>query len=404
MPDIIEQIKENVDAIDKKFDGVNEKFAELENKLKERETFEKTMTEHLESIKTLVKEVQSWKSAGKYEGVCPSAEHAKAIGMAALATFGTPFAKQWLESNDTLIKAMGEGSDPAGGYLVAPEYSATLLGRVSNFGVFRRNTFQIPMGSSKMYIPKRGNGFVVYNPAEGSPLTGSDATLGQTELSAELWGILAIFSKQLEEDAVIVLGEFITREMVRAFAQKEDDVAFNGDGTASYFGVTGLINSLGAAGTVESNQTDKTLKHIDFTNLCGTLPENADAEAKFYMHRTWFFQAMAATDSNGDPIVRDLLIDGVRKPTLMGYPVEITQKMPSVSATSATDVFILLGDLRLGSLLGQRSNVEFARSEDFKFAEVQSAIRTIVRQDIVVYDAGDASDAGAYVGLKLKSA
>ncbi len=404
MPDVVGTIKENVEKIGSKFGDVETKIAELEQKLQDRETFEKTITEHINSVKQLVKEVQAWKVAGTYKGICPSAEHAKSIGMAALAVTGAPFAIKYLEENNTIVKAMGEGTGSAGDYLVAPEYAATILERVADYGVFRRNTFQIPMGSDKLYVPKRGGGFTVYNPSEGNPITSSDASLSQATLDAELWGILAIFSKQLEEDAVIVLGEWITREMVRAFAQAEDNVAFNGDGSSTYFGVTGLRSSLGAAGQVETTNTDKTLKYEDFTTLCGTLPQNADVNAQFYMHRSWYFQAIGAKDSNGDPIARDMFVGDRRRPTILGYPVEITNIMPSVANTSAGDIFCIFGDLRLAALLGQRSGIEFARSEEYKFAEVQTAIRALVRQDIVVHDAGDASDAGAYVGLKLKSA
>ena len=52
--------------------------------------------------------------------------------------------------------------------------------------------------------------------------------------------ILARASSELFEDSAPDLGEFLTSEIGYAFATKEDDCGFNGDGTSTYGGMTGL--------------------------------------------------------------------------------------------------------------------------------------------------------------------
>ena len=396
-----EALKSAVDGV-KTVNGTLEQFKTF---MAEQKTLAENFRLQIESLTAGLKAAHDRVySRGPYRGLCGSHERAAALGMAVMALGGRKDAIDWLAKNTQHVKAMGETTPAAGGYVVAPEYSWDILRNVAEYGAFRANAMVMPMGSSKLLIPKRTGGFIVYNPAEGSPLTGSDPSLGQVELDAELWGILAIISYQLEQDAAPVLGEFIAQEMALAFAQKEDDVAFNGDGTPAYFGVTGLINALGAGGKVASTNTDKTIVFPDSTSLPEALPTWAHRAAKWYMHRAWYFRFINAKDSHGDPIARDILIRGVPAPTIQGYPVVWADVMPTPTATSATNVFALFGDIRRSAILGNRSNVQIDRSEHIRFVEMQTAIRAIIREDIAVYDGGTASAAGGYVGLYLKSA
>lgn len=396
----LDEIREMVKAVADKNDEVDKKFSDLEQNAAEREAFEKTVTEQIEGVKTALKAEQLRLASATWKGFNPSPEHARALGTAAMAMAKKPWAIKAVQKEGALVKAMGESTDSTGGYLADVEYSRTLLERVAQYGAFRANATVMPMGSEKMYIPKRTGGLTVYNPSEGSPITESEATVGQVELDAELWGILVVFSKQLEEDAMIALGEFLAREMVRAFAKKEDTVGFTGDGTATYFGVTGVVEAIGAGGKIENDNTTKTVTFADLVDLMATLPQESDNEdTRFFMHRTWWAKCMNIVDTNDDPIVGTILYEGVPRQALLGYPVVLCNAMPSVSGTSNDDVFLVFGDLRGSAIIGERKGIEFAQSDHVKFAEVQSAMRAIVREDINIWDAGDASDPGGVVGL-----
>lgn len=51
---------------------------------------------------------------------------------------------------------------------------------------------------------------------------------------------MTLISRELEQDQVVGLGDYINRLFARTMTYKEDDTGFNGDGAAGYGGFTGL--------------------------------------------------------------------------------------------------------------------------------------------------------------------
>ncbi len=81
-------------------------------------------------------------------------------------------------------------------------------------------------------------------------------------LVAKKFGALTKYSRELAEDAVVNLGDYIAGEVAYAFANKEDDAGFNGDGTSSFNGIVGLKNSVGSAG-IKTQGTGNTFACFD---------------------------------------------------------------------------------------------------------------------------------------------
>jgi HK97 family phage major capsid protein len=100
-------------------------------------------------------------------------------------------------------------------------------------------------------------------------------------------------------------------------------------------------------------------------------------------------------DSSGQPIVKFVTAGGEGRgaplqlggatPLLLGFPVEITEVLPSSTAVSTA--FWCFGSLYMSWMLGQRRGVEIAQSREVYFASDQVAIRGIERIDIVPGDA-----------------
>ena len=108
--------------------------------------------------------------------------------------------------------------------------------------------------------------------------------------------------------------------------------------------------------------------------------------------------ATLQTAAGGNTVV-DLANGGT--PRFLGYPVELVQVMPTTTANS--QVACLFGDLRLGSMLGDRRSLTLALSSDYKFAEDQLAIRGTQRIDINIHDVGSTATAGPIVALTMKA-
>ncbi len=106
--------------------------------------------------------------------------------------------------------------------------------------------------------------------SENASFSASDASFGQQTLTAKKLGVLMVLSKELDQDQVVNLGDYLNRLAARAIAYKEDDTGFNGDGTSGYGNITGLKNAL-QAGSIYQGTAKKfaSMTLDDFYQLIG---------------------------------------------------------------------------------------------------------------------------------------
>jgi HK97 family phage major capsid protein len=148
------------------------------------------------------------------------------------------------------------------------------------------------MGSDSMTIPRRAGGLTAYFPGENGAITESSKSWGQVTLNAKKIAVLTRMSTELSEDAIISIADDLASEMAYAFAQTEDSCGWNGDGTSTYGGITGIrtkmVATLGAgqlAGAVDAASGHDTFAEIDANDLASVmakLPKYAEAGAKWY--------------------------------------------------------------------------------------------------------------------------
>ena len=65
-----------------------------------------------------------------------------------------------------------------------------------------------------------------------------------------------------------------------------------------------------------------------------------------------------------------------------------------------TALSALFGAFDAGCVLGERTGVRLARSDDFAFLDDVTTLKATTRYDFTIHDPGTATAAGAYVGLK----
>ncbi len=316
---------------------------------------------------------------------------------------GDTDAAKWCKENGMSVsRAMSEGIGSAGGFLVPTEMENSIIALRDIAGVFRAKATVRQMGSDVRNFPRRVGGLTAYFSAENAQLVESSATWDNVALSAKKLGILNRLSSELLEDEAAGLGEYMVEEMAWAMADKEDDAGFNGDGTSTYGGITGITKALiGKAGGVAATSTHTTYLTLDGADLARTmaaLPSYAWAGACWYASpyaiATLFGRL---TISTGGVIMTK---DGPR-PMLnyLGFPIIATPKLPSSTSSQAGNVMLLFGDLALSSIMGSRRGVTVARSADVYFEYDSIAIRATERIDIVNANLGDATTPGPIVGL-----
>jgi HK97 family phage major capsid protein len=306
--------------------------------------------------------------------------------------------KEW----GLVTKYQAEGINTAGGFLVPTEFESAVIDLREEFGTFRKYARVVAMASDAMTIPRRTSGVTAYFVGENSSITESQKGWDQVTLSAKKLGCLTRMSTELSEDAAINVADDLAREMAYAFAAKEDEVGWNGDGTSDDGGIQGVrakftggvASWVGAVDQTSGVDTLGELTMVDILKTIGTLPRYAHRSARFYMsQQCWvhFQRLMAALGGNNVDTVT-----GAVSMSFLGYPVVLDQTMPIGGTINDAPIYCF-GDLSLAARMGTRRGLTVKVSEDRYIEYDQIAIQATERFDIVVHDLGDSSVAGPLV-------
>jgi HK97 family phage major capsid protein len=320
--------------------------------------------------------------------------------------------KQWCHDNgiDTRYKAvLKEATNELGGVLVPEEVEQTIIDLREQFGVFRREARDEPMVSDTKVIPRRTGGVTAYfgDEAPASGMTETDKSWDHVRLTAKKLYVLTRYSTEVGEDAIISIGDDLTNEIAYAFASKEDDCGFLGDGTSTYGGITGLINAIAAGSKVTAasgNTAFSTLDLTDFEDMVGKLPTYAEGNAKWYISKAGYAASMMRLiDAAGGNTIATLQ-NGANMREFLGYPVVIAQKMNNtLTAQTSTDGLCYFGDLRQAAAFGNRRGMSILMSEHRYMEFDEIGIRGTERFDLNVHETGTASAAGAIIMLSTPS-
>ncbi len=315
-------------------------------------------------------------------------------GESSLSANGTPFVdaiKAMRQGRFDVVrfqlagKALAEGTDSAGGYLVPVEHSNKLVEMLrARTAVRAAGATIIPMSSDTLQIPSQTGGATAYWVAENAAITASDQTWGQVDLQAKKLAALTKLSAELFEDSDPAVEALVMADLARVLALEEDLKYLRGDGTSNT--PTGLENidgvnvdttTLGAnGGTPDFDTLADMLYNLDASNVpadgrawivhprtVNTLRQIKDGDDKYL----W-----ADPSAPGDP------------PTLWGYPVFTTTAVPidETQGENSDCSTIYLGCWP-EFVIGQRKALELRASDAAgnAFEYDQIFIRAIMRVD-----------------------
>ena len=297
-------------------------------------------------------------------------------------------------------KAQGESTNTAGGFLVPDALANAVAELRTEAGVARAIMQTVPMSSDVTRIARRVSGSTSYFVDEGAAITESQASFDQVTLSTKKIASLVRSSTELVDDAP-AFANFIATEIVFNLGAKLDETAFAGDGTSTYKGILGLKNALlgldGAVTAPTANaDTWAELLVADFTAVIGTLPTRFHTNARWLMSPiAWSLACIRLAAATGLPLEQD------GQKAFLGYPVVLSSQMPA--GTSTTDytglLMLALGDFSKAGMLGVRRDINLFASKGRYLEYDQIAWRATARFDSVWHGLGDASNAGAVVGL-----
>lgn len=357
-------------------------------------------------------QVRNFKQAkvGKFD----RQERAYRFGMWALGCLGNENAKRFCAEQGITIKLHQSSVNTAGGFLVPEEFGTDLIDLRLEYGVFRRNARIEPMTSDTKTVPRRTGGLTAYFVSEGSAGTESTKGWDQVRLVAKDLMVISRMTNQLSEDAVISIGDDLAGEIGYAFALKEDQCGFLGDGTSTYGGIVGVTTALsningtddGGGLVLGSGNTYSELVLGDFHKVVGRTPTYARKGAKWFVSPNFHDSVMQKllTAAGGNTIQN---IQAGGGPVFLGYPVELAEVMPTTEANS--QIAAVFGDLSLAARFGDRQQdmIDFSTQATVGGQSLwernEIGIRGTQRFDIVVHDVGTATIAGPIVGLILAS-
>ena len=384
-------------------DKVQEGFKAAGDRMTELETDTKlAFQEMAKQVNDMTKQLSAYgrsvlvasNRAGTYKGFWENEQQAKEFGNIILSIV------------KGVTKDMGSVTNQTGGVLVPEVIAGQIIQLLGVYGKFRKNAFVFPMGSGKQIVPRVTADLTIYCPEEGKEITRSDVQMDPVGLYAKKLACLAVVNRELEEDAVIGLAEIVGVSITRSLAKKEDEIGFCGDGTAKYFGMTGIVGMLRKFNVdptkipgliVGSGNTYAKLTLDDFQSVIGILPIAADDGAQWYMSKKFYYNVVYPLARAAGVANIFEILSNQKGRYLLGYPVEFVHCMPYVEANS--QICAILGDLKLGCYLGERRSIEIVQSYEVLFGNDQIALRGTERIDVNAFGVSTAPECGAIVGL-----
>ncbi|MGR3311207.1 MAG: phage major capsid protein [Candidatus Brocadiales bacterium] len=277
-------------------------------------------------------------------------------------------------------KALGEGTDSAGGYLVPEEYLGDVKDRITARTIVRRAGATIyPMATDTLNVPKITGGATAYWVGENTQITAGDETFGQLQLVAKLLAAMVKVSNQLLSDTSPSAEAAIRRDIAKVISLAEDNAFIAGTGSGNQ--PTGIINTTGV-NELSLGANGATPTFDDVYDALYQVENNNGLASSWVMHPRTKNTLKKIKDSQGNYIYN--VAPSVKEPdTLVGLPVYLATQIPTnLTVGTSTDCsYIIVGQFD-EAIIGERTGLEFSTDQSgTAFEYYQTWIRAISRLD-----------------------
>lgn len=299
----------------------------------------------------------------------------------------------------TELRAQGEGTAAAGGYMVPPGFRQKMVEVMAAFGGLASavDSFSTTTGQTIEYpsIDDTGNSGTIT--AEGATFSGgADLTFGTVNLGAYKYtssgasNLPLKVSVELLQDAGFDVRALVSRALGTRIARKQAAHWCTGTGVGE---PTGLVSS--SLTKDRDLDTADTPDYQDLVEFADLLDEAYEANASWVMRKNTWAQLRLVVDSNGRPIIQDSTvgISGLPERSLLGRPVIIDPGMPLLSSAGITTP-IAYGDFREAYVIRRVSNLSVVVDPYSYAAAGQVAFTAWERAD------GQVQNRSAYVILR----
>jgi len=268
------------------------------------------------------------------------------------------------------------------------EYMSELRELIGEFGVARRVLSPFPIGLGTARPPRMGTRPTFGSIAMSGAFTEKSPTITFASLESHKVGGIVRVPREIDEQSIVPMGQFLARYGAVEFARAEDDWAFLADGTGTYESVSGVCqiaddnSKLTTLGAGLTSPDDAALD--DFRSLRSLVNSRVLSTGAYLLHPT-FERKLRTFNTAADPYA---FVPNVTKapgvqggPTLDGYPIFWVPGMQAYTQSAAAGKYIgIFGDLSYW-WFGEHGSPRMDFSSDVYFATDELATRFIEEID-----------------------
>ena len=273
--------------------------------------------------------------------------------------------KALLINDKSMLKALNEGTDTAGGYLVPTVVRAAIVERITELSHIRQRATVIPVTSDTFDVPRLDDSAIVSWTSENATLNTSTLTFGRVQLTPYKLAVIIYVSSELVEDANVDIVQFITNHLADRIRLEEEKTFINGDGSSKPTGIaqtSGLLEE--AAGGSGSGD--------NLINAFYKVPQGYRQNGVWFIHSQDISEIRRLKDDNN----QYLWTAGFEgsPPTILGKPVLETDWL-----TLGT---ILFGDIKQYYIADRRQmRMQISDSAGNAWVNDQVSIKVTERVD-----------------------
>jgi len=275
------------------------------------------------------------------------------------------------------------------------QYGSEIRELISDFGVVRRRMAPYPIGMGTARPARMGTRPAFGSIAMSALIPEKSPTVTFASLESHKIGGIVRLPRELDEQSIVAMGQFLARYGAVEFARAEDTWGFLADGSTNYETVQGIVSVAHdndcelALATGKTKPSDATL--ADFRALRALVNKAAlnGRLSAYYLDTTWETR-LPAFRTQEEPNVYQRLPDG--SAMLDGYPIVWTDVLTPYGTDEAADKPLTVFGALSFWWLGEHGHPRIDPSEHVWFANDQLAIRFIEEIDFD-YAAPDATAA-----------
>lgn len=278
----------------------------------------------------------------------------------------------------------------SGGYLIPTSFYDEIVVELRSKNILREISTVIETQSTHDVVIQ-ASAPVADWVSEGAAISLTTETFDKKSLGAHKLAVALAVSNEMLADSYFNISDHLAKEFGAAIALKEESAFFNGTGVNQPLGI---ITQMTASDTniVSVTTAGASIATDDLISQCYKLGTEYRKNACWIMANSTLSAIRKLKDNNQAYIWQNQFSEST-PPTLLGFPVHVSENIPAIAAGSLSVIF---GDFSK-FFIGQRGQMTFKPLYEVRSLNDETVFLMTERVD------GILTDSKAVVGLKLKS-